>query len=731
MAKNKYIDVILRLKDEMSAGIGKSVTRIKESQKTLENYGKKFEKAGKSIQKTGKALTKGITAPLAALGTSSVLNFGNVDKSMKLVESTMGDAKWATADLTAEMKKAATDSVFSMQEAADASLNFARQGFNAKESAEMLKPALSLAAGTATDLSEVTSGLGNSMKVFAKDGLTAKNTADIIAAAQAQANTTTSELFNAMSVGSSIFSTVGWSLQDLATITDVFGDNSISGSEGMTAMKTGLARLVSPAKEGAAWIKKLGLEVTNSDGTMKDMVTVQGDLHKAFSGLTQEEQMQAASAMFGKNQMNKWLTLIRTAPSTVENYRKSLDNVSGTADKMADSLLSGVGGSIEKLKSTFDVFKYNVGEQLGGSVKSIVDKITDLLKKFNEMEPAMQKKIVKFAAVAAAIGPVTLGIGKLVSGIGKGFKAASKVAKFIGKIPGTLSRLKGGFLKVFSIFGMNPKLLIFLAVVAAVAAAAYLIIKNWDKIKPVLQKVGNWFKNLGKKIKEIYQNIKEKTINFVTGFIEKIKAFVANARAQGGVLGAIFKSISDRVQAVKQIFNGVITFIKGVFTGNWKQAWQGVKNIFGGIFANLGAILKAPLNGVIGLINGAINKINRISFTVPSWVPGLGGKTFGGNLPTIPYLYKGTNNFGGGPAVIHDRGAEIVELPKGTRVIPHDRSLREAYYTGKKSGGTKSVKIEKFADTIIIREEADLDKLVDKFAQKIENLDYTDEGDAA
>ena len=730
MAKNKFIDVILDLKDKMSGKLGKAVTKINESQKTLETYGKKFEKTGRTIQKTGRTLTAGITAPLAILGTQSVQNFGSVDKSMRLVEQTMGDVKWATGDLTGAMKDAAASSVFSMQEAADASLNFARQGFNAKESAEMLKPALSLAAGTATDLSDVTSGLGNSLKVFSKDGLTAKNAADIFAQAQAQANTTTTDLFNAMKVGGPIVNTVGWKLEDLATITDVFGDAGISGSEGATALKTGLARLVSPAKEGAEWIKKLGINITNSDGTMKDMVTVQGDLNKAFSGLTQEQQIQAASAIFGKNQMGKWLKLIQTAPETVEKYRKSLDDVTGTADNMADALLSGVGGSIEKLKSTFDVTKFNIGEAMGDSVKTIVDKVTGLLEKFNKLDPAMQKNIVKFAGIAAAIGPVTIGVGKLVGGIGKGIKTFGNVTKAIGKIPGVLSKVKGAFSKVFSILGANPKLLIFLAVAGAIAAIAFLIIKNWNKIKPVLIKVGNWFKNLGKKIKDTFTSVKEKTVDFVTNLVTKIKTFVASAKAQGGVIGAVFQNISNRVNALKRIFNGVITFVKGVFTGDWRKAWQGVKDIFAGIFSSLGSVLKAPLNGVIGLVNGAINRINGISFTVPDWVPVLGGRTFGASIPTIPYLYRGTDFFSGGTAVIHDKGAEIVDLPRGTRVIPHDESLRQAYKTGRRAGG-RTVSIAKLADTIVVREEADIDRIAEALARKLENLDYTDEDDVA
>ena len=78
--------------------------------------------------------------------------------------------------------------------------------------------------------------------------------------------------------------------------------------------------------------------------------------------MTQEQKVQAASAIFGKNQMNKWLTLIGTAPKTVKKYRNALDDTKGTANKMGNALMSGVGGSIEKMKSTFDVFKYSVGD---------------------------------------------------------------------------------------------------------------------------------------------------------------------------------------------------------------------------------------------------------------------------------------------------------------------------------------------------------------------------------
>lgn len=109
----------------------------------------------------------------------------------------------------------------------------------------------------------------------------------------------------------------------------------------------------------------------------------------------------------------------------------------------------------------------------------------------------------------------------------------------------------------------------------------------------------------------------------------------------GNVINSFMHTTKGVWDSIKQIFGGIIDFIAGVFTGNWSRAWDGVVNIFGGIVNGLGAIIKAPLNAVIGLINSAISGLNRISVSIPSWVPGVGGRSFGVNIPRIPYLAKG------------------------------------------------------------------------------------------
>lgn len=130
----------------------------------------------------------------------------------------------------------------------------------------------------------------------------------------------------------------------------------------------------------------------------------------------------------------------------------------------------------------------------------------------------------------------------------------------------------------------------------------------------------------------------------INGIIEVFKKLVGN--------------VVDAVKGIIEALKGVINFIVGVFTGDWKKAWQGIKQIFEGIWTALENVLKVPVNAIIGLINsmldsieyainGMINAINRMSITVPDWVPKIGGSTYGFNLsnvniPDIPYLAQGT-----------------------------------------------------------------------------------------
>lgn len=131
------------------------------------------------------------------------------------------------------------------------------------------------------------------------------------------------------------------------------------------------------------------------------------------------------------------------------------------------------------------------------------------------------------------------------------------------------------------------------------------------------------------------------------------------------------QGISNVMTAVQGIFQGLITFITGVFTGNWSQAWEGVKQIFGNVMGALVELCKTPINAVFGLINKAIDGINSLiggGITIPDWVPEAfgGGKTFSLNLPHLPMLANG--GFTNGVSIAGEAGREaVISFRRGVR----------------------------------------------------------------
>ena len=138
----------------------------------------------------------------------------------------------------------------------------------------------------------------------------------------------------------------------------------------------------------------------------------------------------------------------------------------------------------------------------------------------------------------------------------------------------------------------------------------------------------------------IFQNIIQAILPVLQQLLQAlIPVIQLVAEIFANVLGTALQSIANIVSSVMQVFQGLIDFITGVFTGNWSQAWEGIKSIFSGVFSGLGEIFKAPFKVIVSVINTVIRGLNKLK--VPDWVPGIGG--MGINIPEIPGFAKGTN----------------------------------------------------------------------------------------
>lgn len=279
-------------------------------------------------------------------------------------------------------------------------------------------------------------------------------------------------------------------------------------------------------------------------------------------------------------------------------------NAQGDYARTAD----GTANSMRTLQASFDNLIAILGESLLPAITPIIQFITDLLKKFSELDPGTQKMIVIIGAVLAALGPVMSVVGGIIS-------VVSTLIPIITAVIGAL----------------NPITL----AIGAVIASIVLLIKNWDAVKAKMEEFDIFLQDI-----------------FAKDFTEIFGPVLGEA------LNVFFKNVENVWNSVKEIFAGIIHFIEYVFTGNWQGAWRAVKDIFEGIWHLMLSVMKAPINGIIAMvnaliggvtqgINAIIDLLNNLSFDLPDFLPEpFGGKTFGFDIPKItppkiPYLATG------------------------------------------------------------------------------------------
>ena len=1085
--------------------------------------GKQIQNAGKTIANAGATLTKAVTLPIAGVATAAVKTAADFEAAMSEVGAISGASGEDMAKLTAKAKEMGATTAFSASESAEAMKYMAMAGWKTADMTEGIAGIMNLAAASGEDLATTSDIVTDGLTAF---GMAAKESgrfADVMAATSSNANTNVALMGETFKYCASTAGAMGYSIEDISVAIGIMGNAGIKGSMAGTTLKNTMANLAKPTDAQAAVMKKLGISLTDSSGNMKSFAEVMDNLRSSFSGLSETEKAAAATTLAGKESMAGLLTIVNASTEDFDKLTAAINGSSGSAEEMAAKMLDNLNGQLTLLKSAVEGIAITIGNKLMPYVKTAVSWVQKAADYINNLNDAQLDNIIKWAGIAAAIGPAIMVFGKIVTAVGTAQRIFGTITKTIANF--------GGIMGVIT----SPAGIV-IGVLAAIALAAFLIIKNWDKVKGFLQGVGSWFKNafekagfsvegfkrkftsigntigsiagkiggfckavagifkkefagdikagaaeaggiletlvggtvaafdgivtavdkglqvfdallsfftgafagnwdnaaqgfrnslknifppdiaegltkafdtalpaikaavsgikamfgglvqdvkkifggittvfkgIGTMLKGIFSgdaetalkgfqtaaggivdtigNIFKAKINaiknfvvgafstflpesvvkkiagvfdavasawdiaigaakgYISGFVQAIKPLIENIKtifkgvaqfvkgvftgdwkgalnglktiasgalsglvniikapfkliantvkgavnsfknlnivksiftalgnaiknvltkcgvdmkkfsatinniktrvgsiinglktifstvfnaigkvvkalatvianifgkkvsstcsAAGAVItafkavasaafnfiaGAIKKAMNIIVPVVKvafgaikgaisaavntitsiisgvlTVFDGLITFISGVFTGNWRQAWEGVKSIFKGIFDTFAAICKAPINAVIGIINGAISALNKINVTIPDWVPGLGGKSFGINIPTIPQLYKGTDNWKGGMAMIHDRGGEIVDLPQGSRVYPHDKSVEMARREGERNGsGSISINIQKLADKIEVRSDEDIDHIAEALAYKLKKIAF-------
>jgi len=552
--------------------------------------GQKMKNAGNEISSVGKDLSMKVTAPLVAGGTVAVAKFAEVDKTMALTNATMKNSSEQAELLNNAMKDAAANSTFGMNDAATATLNFARAGLNATQAANALAPAMNLAAGEGGDLDTVSAGLTATINGFGDSFSNAQQYADVFAAACNNSALDVNSLSQAMSVAAPIFKSSGKSVEDAALMMGVMANAGIDAETAANSLKTGMARIAEPTKQAREAMQEYGISmdaIWNKDGSMKDMVTVQKNLHDSFANLNEQQQLSAAGAIFGKNQMSSWLALINTAPESVDKLSESISNASGTTDKMSKAMMSGFGGSIEQLKSSVDVAMTSLGEALAPTIQKVATTIQNLVSWFNSLSDSQKTTIATIGMVIAAVGPVLIVVGQIMGSIGTILRVAPQIMTAIKTVKGAIAALHATMLA-------NPIAIVITVIAALVAAFAYL----WTHC----ESFRNFWIGLWNGIKEAFSIC----ANAVKEGLQAFANFIST------VWQTIVAGVTWYVEMYKTVVVTVFTFIKNFFTG----LWNGISTAFTNIWKGMVTGVRTSVNAIKNVVTSVFYAVKNVVVTI-------------------------------------------------------------------------------------------------------------------
>lgn len=686
--------------------------QARDLEKRFNNVADVFSHAGDAFTSAGETLTKSVTAPLAAVGTAAIKFSSDSQDAFQQFAAATGTATDEMGKYKDMINNVYKDNFGeSINDVAEAMATVNQNMSYLDDSAlqRCTEYAYTLSDTFGYDVAENTRAADTLIKNY---GVSAREAFNLITQGAQSGMDYSGEMIDSINEYSVQFKKLGLDAEDMFSI---FANGAQNGAFNLDKVGDAVKEFSIRAIDGSDTTKQ-GFEALGMDAAkMAEKFGAGGDTAKeAFNevikGLASMDDPVAQSTagvnLFGtmwEDLGPQVITSMSTASDAIDKSRESVEEL---VNVKYDTLSGALGGLWRTIQ--VDVLQ-PIGNQLIPYVTKGINAIQKFTDKWNKLGPATQKTIVKFAAVAASVGPVLLGFGKVSSGIGT-------VISNFGKVGGAITKLTGasGFSGIAKIM-TGP----FGIAAAAVAAAALLIYKNWDRIAPILQKIGDRFV-------EFWQTVKPQLEPFIE-FVEKIASYLKETfgpvveeifNFAGEFIVGTFDTIGVAIDALLTMFEGIISFLSGVFKTDWESVWNGCKEFVGTAFSGLADMVKVPINAVISIVNGAISKINSIHFTVPEWVPGIGGKGWEGlNIPQIPSLAKGTDNWQGGIVQISEKGGEIVDLPSGSRVYPHDESVQMARQEAKKNF---SVKIAKLADSIVVREETDIDKIAEAIIRKIE-----------
>lgn len=565
----------------------------------LKALGEQFKQIGSKMTSVGRSLSMYVTAPIAGMGAASVKAGLEFDSAMSQVAATSGKTVGEIKDLRDFAKEMGSTTSFSATEAAQGLNYMALAGYDAEKSMKMLPTVLNLAAAGSMELASASDMVTDAQTAL---GLSLDETTTLVdemAQTSSKSNTSVSQLGEAILKIGPTAKTMAGGTKELNTVLGLLADNGIKGTKAGTNLRNILLSMNTSKVKDA--FHEMGVEVFDAQGNMRSLADIFPELSKAMDGLTSEERTGMLSKLFNKTDLAAINSLLDTSAERWGELGNAISGAEGSAEKMANTQLDNLKGSLTLLKSALEGAGIAISDVLAPYIRKLADFVSGLIAKFNKLSPSVQKIIVAVGAIVAALGPLLVIAGTIATSIGT-------ILPMLGGIPAVV-------LPIVAVIGA----------LVAIFASAYASSEDFRKaINGIVISLGQVFgplvKHIVAEVKKLFaviaQTASEVATELAPIFIALTPVFKAVAKVIAGVLKTKFdliiktiKLLCSAVKLVAVIMRSVLSSVVSITASTVtkiKNAFSKVKSALTGPFESAKNAIKAIVEKIKGFFGFSV-----------------------------------------------------------------------------------------------------------------------------
>ena len=624
--------------------------------------------AEKGLKATG-AILAGTATAIGAIGAASVKVGSDFEASMSKVAAISGATGDDLKALTDKAKEMGATTKFSASESADALQYMAMAGWKTEDMLNGLEGIMNLAAASGEDLATTSDIVTDALTAFGLSAEDSTHFADVLAQASSNANTNVGMMGETFKYVAPVAGALGYTAEDTALAIGLMANSGIKASQAGTSLRSIMSRMAKPTKEVQGAMDKLGVSLTDSNGNMKSLNEVMGDLRNGFAGLSEAEAAEMAAALGGQEAMSGLLAIVNASDDDFDKLSDAIYSCDGAAKRMADTMNDNLQGQITILKSGLEGLGISLYENMEAPLKEVVKEAQNMVQ---QLQDAFNNG----------------GLDEVVSTVGDIFaQIVEKAASAAPDLIDVASDMIQSFLT-----GINNNLPeIASAGVDIVTSLGSALIENtgllWSTGVALLAEV---LSGLADNMPQLVESAKDALSQFGSALVEyapsigesaaKIVSYLASAVIENlpQIIEVGKQIVQGFIAGIEQEFPGLGAFLSGLFDGfasTLAPIAQTVVDALSNIFSALDGAdpeTMEALGKAIGTIAASIAALKVASEVVggvKNLLSVLGGfrKTAGNIIGIVPKVVEGFQLLSGGAGTFSEVLA--LEFPKLAGII--------------------------------------------------------------